>query len=372
MTAKALDRPWLALALALALALVLALVCAACSLDHRFAQVALYPESGSGAVDTPKAGAGADDAGHGGSRPAAAGSGAISGRSGGGAGSPGVVDECPADPNKTSPGVCGCGRSEADRDGDGTPDCREPAAPGAKCGEVVPVSDELRQRLNLDPFYKKYTDASGVPVLSSAAPADESLIAACLLIEAMLSKRSDVAAAMVSAGERFAIIGKQEGTADIPEYRANLSSQSEIDAFNRRARGVAGDVTSCGEENILCLDGDPYDDESICIFNFANAITMYGTNAVDPTFDMRLRQLYMRASMSGILDGTYRNQDKASYWAEGVQDYYDTNAEADPPDGVHNSVNTRAELKDYDPALYGLIEEFLPERLNWHDCHLGP
>jgi len=32
-------------------------------------------------------------------------------------------DACPADPLKTSPGICGCGASETDSDEDGTPDC---------------------------------------------------------------------------------------------------------------------------------------------------------------------------------------------------------------------------------------------------------
>lgn len=33
------------------------------------------------------------------------------------------IDLCPSDPNKIAPGVCGCGESEADTDGDGVPDC---------------------------------------------------------------------------------------------------------------------------------------------------------------------------------------------------------------------------------------------------------
>ena len=33
------------------------------------------------------------------------------------------IDDCPEDDQKTHPGVCGCGISENDTDGDGTPDC---------------------------------------------------------------------------------------------------------------------------------------------------------------------------------------------------------------------------------------------------------
>ncbi|WP_407924805.1 discoidin domain-containing protein [Desulfosarcina ovata] len=36
-----------------------------------------------------------------------------------------VCDNCPNDPEKTEPGVCGCGTSDIDSDGDGTPDCND-------------------------------------------------------------------------------------------------------------------------------------------------------------------------------------------------------------------------------------------------------
>jgi Putative metal-binding motif len=42
-----------------------------------------------------------------------------------------ATDSCPNDPNKTGPGVCGCGRSDvADDDADGVPDCND-FCPGA-------------------------------------------------------------------------------------------------------------------------------------------------------------------------------------------------------------------------------------------------
>ena len=36
-----------------------------------------------------------------------------------------AVDLCPNDPNKTDPGVCGCGVADTDTDSDGTPDCND-------------------------------------------------------------------------------------------------------------------------------------------------------------------------------------------------------------------------------------------------------
>ena len=37
----------------------------------------------------------------------------------------GSNDACPSDPNKTDPGVCGCGVPDTDRDKDGTEDCND-------------------------------------------------------------------------------------------------------------------------------------------------------------------------------------------------------------------------------------------------------
>ena len=63
-----------------------------------------------------------------------------------GDGTPDCNDGCPADPDKTAPGACGCGVSDVDTDGDGTPDCNDgcpndpnKTAPGtAGCGNPEP------------------------------------------------------------------------------------------------------------------------------------------------------------------------------------------------------------------------------------------
>jgi hypothetical protein len=62
-------------------------------------------------------------------------------------GSPDCFDACPNDPNKTSPGLCGCGAVDTDTDDDGTADCsdacpndRSKTTPGA-CGCGVPDTD---------------------------------------------------------------------------------------------------------------------------------------------------------------------------------------------------------------------------------------
>jgi hypothetical protein len=47
-----------------------------------------------------------------------------------GDGVPDCIDGCPNDPNKTEPGICGCGVADIDSDGDGTLDCLEQGPDG--------------------------------------------------------------------------------------------------------------------------------------------------------------------------------------------------------------------------------------------------
>lgn len=56
------------------------------------------------------------------------------GGGGSGSGGGGSQDACPDDPNKTEPGVCGCGVADIDSDGDNILDCRDtfPDVPIAK------------------------------------------------------------------------------------------------------------------------------------------------------------------------------------------------------------------------------------------------
>ena len=50
------------------------------------------------------------------------------------------------------------------------------------------------------------------------------------------------------------------------------------------------------------------------------------------------------------------------FFAEGVTSYFDVNTETSNgrPNGIHNHVNTREELKSYDRDLYNLVQEVFP------------
>jgi hypothetical protein len=76
----------------------------------------------------------------------------------------------------------------------------------------------------------------------------------------------------------------------------------------------------------------------------------------DANFGSRLRTIYAAAMAAGLWSNTYAAENEKEYWAEGVQSYFDTNLEANPPNGIHNHVNTRAELRTYDRSLHDLVQ----------------
>lgn len=205
-----------------------------------------------------------------------------------------------------------------------------------------------------DPFYTKYVSARGFPVVGSEKVSDYALVEAACLIDHMLDKRPDIRAALIENKVRCAVMAYSERTTDVPEH----SDLKPARYWDRRARGLGATrirpAVSCGEENLLGYPGDPYAGECILIHEFAHAIHQMGLNPIDKTFQPRLNEAYESATKKGLWKGTYAAASVAEYWAEGVQSWFDTNR---APDRVHNEVNTREELEEYDPTLAALIAE---------------
>jgi hypothetical protein len=146
-----------------------------------------------------------------------------------------------------------------------------------------------------------------------------------------------------------------EFTIDIPEH----SDLKPAGYWNKRARGLGATgirpAVSCGEENLLNYEGDPYRGENILVHEFGHAIHEMGMRDVDRTFDRRLNDTYKKAMSDGLWKSTYAATNRMEYWAEGVQSWFDCNRKADR--SQHNGVNTREKLKEYDPPLAKLLEE---------------
>jgi hypothetical protein len=196
--------------------------------------------------------------------------------------------------------------------------------------------------------------AHGLPVVASAKVSDYALKEAAYLVDQMLAHRPEIRDALIKNKIRVAVMAYSERTTDIPEHRGMKPKQY----WDIRARGLGASrqapVVSCAEENLLNFRGDPYSTENILIHEFGHGIHGMGMRSVDPTFDKRLRDAYKSALGKGLWKGTYAASNAGEYWAEAVQSWFDTNRQND---SQHNHVDTRAELKAYDPDLAKLCNE---------------
>lgn len=220
------------------------------------------------------------------------------------------------------------------------------AAPDA----VGPVPDALRGKFRLAPFYQKHLDLDGLPILGSGKVSDQALREAAWIVRKMLSAHPEILGTLKENDVRLVVMAYGEYTTDVPEQ----ADWKPKEHWDKRARGMGGQIGSCGEENLLGFPGDPYDTENILIHEFAHTIHDFGLGKLIPDFDKRVEAAYKKAIKSGLWKGTYAAENAHEYWAEGAQDWFDNNRENDE---VHNSVNTRAELLEYDPALAALCKE---------------
>jgi len=219
---------------------------------------------------------------------------------------------------------------------------------------VIPPPPWIVTEFKLATNYTKCLIVEGLPVVGSARVSDFGLMEAAFLIRKQIGHRPEVLRAMASNNVRFVIMAPTEMTTDVPEH----SDLTPKGYWNRRARGLgatkARPAVSCGEENLLCLKDDPYWKENILIHEFGHAIHERGMSTVDPTFDKRLQAAFDHAKSNGLWKGTYAMQNRMEYWAEGTQSWFDTNRSNDHD---HGEIDTRDELKAYDPDFAKLLEE---------------
>jgi alpha-glucosidase len=198
-------------------------------------------------------------------------------------------------------------------------------------------------------FYAKYIDVKGMPVVASGVVADEALQRTYTIVTSMLAGRPDVIQAMVRNGMYLVIIGKDQVYTDMPEYRNSANPTFQ----NERVRGTGGKPTSFGEENLLTLPIDRYDDESIGVHEFCHTIDG-ALRSIDSTWTPLLEAAFRGARAKGLWEYSYAGSSRGEYWGEICQTYFDTQR---VNNWNHNFVGTREQLRDYDPVGYELTRQ---------------
>jgi hypothetical protein len=223
------------------------------------------------------------------------------------------------------------------------------------------------ESLNVSPFYTKYTDALGIPVIASEKVPDDALLVARDIVNTMLAARPDLRKAMIARKWRTGVIAETEMTMDIPEYahlkrpgapREEPVTQADRDYHANRSRGLGGNPTTGAEENLLGYPGTRYWGEHIFVHEFSHAIMGGGIRAVDPAMHAEIRTAYEEAMAAGKYvhpDGRkhYATTNPSEYWAEGAQWWFFSNYGECFAGNV--KVETPEEFAAYDPKLNELL-----------------
>jgi len=267
-------------------------------------------------------------------------------------------------------------RTEADARALAEKHRKERAALREKTGKPVELIHDyaianvgpVPETLGVSPFYKKFTDAQGIPVISSEHVPDAALLVARDIVNSMLAMRPDLRKALIARKWRTGVIAEVEMTMDIPEYsqmkrpgasRDEPVNQADRDYHANRSRGLGGNPTTGAEENLLGYPGTRYWGEHIFVHEFAHAIMGGGIRDVDPAMHAAIRAAYDEAMAAGkyvSADGKtkhYATTNANEYWAEGVQWWFFSNYGECFAGNV--IVETPEEFAAYDPKLNELI-----------------
>ena len=223
----------------------------------------------------------------------------------------------------------------------------------------------------LDPpeqgFYSKVLSFHGIPIKSHLVVSNEALFAAydrlALLFTNLLTRQPMVISNLVAAGAELHLIGRNQVTTDLPEWRQD--KHVPLDEYNgvtrdRRTRGMGGLITSCGEENVLRLsrEQDRYFGRDICLHEFSHNIEGNGmTRPVRSLFD----EQYQKSKDNGLWLNSYAGSNPNEYFAELTMWYFGTHGDMGmtgpkPDDGPEG-------LKQYDPDAYALFDNFYSGRI---------
>ena len=217
------------------------------------------------------------------------------------------------------------------------------SAPPESFFELVRPRDRAAARA----FYKKHLDVDGLSVVAAEEVSNEALERTKTIVMHLLAGRPDVARALADDGMYLIVIGKDQVYTDMPEYRNHPNPAYQ----NERVRGTGGKPTSFGEENLLSLPLDRYDDESIAVHEFCHTIDG-ALRGLDPGWNERRNAVFRRAREQGLYEHAYAGSNPGEYWAEICQSYFDCNR---VNNWNHGPVGTREQLRAYDPQGYELV-----------------
>jgi hypothetical protein len=211
----------------------------------------------------------------------------------------------------------------------------------------------------LDGYYKKYLNCTGIPVIGSDAITDEALWNVSDLIDFMMTGRNEVKDELVRVGAYHVLVPSSysPGLTEAPEF-SGLSLNGSGNTLRKAPVSVSA------MPNALCdPDGNVngFVGANVAMHELTHLMHLHAFRTLYPDFEPALGAAFQHAVSTDLWKNTFLRMNDEEYLAAGVTVWYGTltsfvvGAEGD---GTLNDVNTRAELKAYDPDLYDLLARF--------------
>nr|WP_314462974.1 hypothetical protein [uncultured Clostridium sp.] len=245
-----------------------------------------------------------------------------------------------------------------------------------------PVDNDRIYQAVYEPYYTSYEKGrAGIIVKAGKSVQTNTIKLALSIIDLMLEKIPEVNAELVRKGAEVAIFGLKENAYDIPEHRMGYLLAI------RHVAGYGGEMenpmSSISEANVIRLRSGryatSYPHEMVLIHEFGHSIHLVGINGLqDRTLAGRIEVVYQQARNSGLWKDTYAISNYEEYFATLGTVWFNVMQEGVDGrwDGIRWPVNTREELRIYDPDGYELMksiysEKSLPEPWNYNEDVYG-
>lgn len=235
-------------------------------------------------------------------------------------------------------------------------------AVGATAAQSAPPADRPIKRI--DPpehgFFTKVLNSDGILIKAPAVVSDAAIREADRRISRVLEHIPTVRRNLASVGAEHHIIGRDQQTSDLPEWR-QMKGKMHWDGsmlFDARTRGMGGLVSSSGEENLLKLPSDRYKDHrDICSHEFSHGIL---TSGVSQEIVLRFEEQRKRSTEKGLWK-SYAGTNTDEFFAELTMWYFGTR-------GDYGSIQPKPEagrawFRQYDPEAFALFDDFYSGRI---------
>ncbi|HWG57609.1 MAG TPA: hypothetical protein VN661_01030 [Candidatus Acidoferrales bacterium] len=212
-----------------------------------------------------------------------------------------------------------------------------------------------------DGFFTKELSFHGVLIKAPSVVDDQAMY---VLYDRMARETAHlpmVVTNLAASGAQIHIIGRNQVTTDLPEWRQD--KHVPLDEYNgltrdQRTRGMGGLTTSCAEENLLNLPNDRYRGRDICMHEFAHNIEGHG---MQPSVRAMFDKQYEISKSKGLWLNSYAGSNHSEYFAELTMWYFGTHGDLTmtgpkPENGPEG-------LKKYDPDAYKLMDDFYSGRI---------